>query len=134
MSRFTAEVASAVASEIGADRTGLRISPGNPYNDITEHDAHDVYPVLQRMRRQWSTAPIVNRADAPLVTRFADLDSGLADVVTVGAAALATPPTCPTASARVRPSTSPTRSPSTAATTAATPTTRSSPQPLRAES
>ncbi len=66
-------------------------SPRQPHNDITEHDTHDVYPVLQRMRRQRSTAPIVNRADAPLVTRFADLDSGLADVVTVGAAALATP-------------------------------------------
>jgi N-ethylmaleimide reductase len=112
--RFTAEVTSAVASEIGADRTGLRISPGNPYNDITEHDTHDVYPalldtvdplglaylhviqgpdeeLLQRMRRQWSTALIVNRAGTPLDTRFADLDSGLADVVTVGATALANP-------------------------------------------
>ncbi|MFD4872424.1 alkene reductase [Streptomyces sp. NPDC058420] len=112
--RFTAEVASAVASEIGADRTGLRISPGNPYNDIAEHDTHDVYPalldtldpldlaylhviqgpdeeLLQRMRRQWSTALIVNRASTPLDTRFADLDSGLADVVTVGATALANP-------------------------------------------
>ncbi|MFJ9359337.1 alkene reductase [Streptomyces mirabilis] len=112
--RFTAEVTSAVASEIGADRTGLRISPGNAYNDITEHDTHDVYPallgtvdplglaylhviqgpdeeLLQRMRQQWSTALIVNRAGTPLDTRFADLDSGLADVVTVGATALANP-------------------------------------------
>ncbi|MFE5084221.1 alkene reductase [Streptomyces mirabilis] len=112
--RFTAEVTSAVASEIGADRTGLRISPGNPYNDITEHDTHDVYPalldtvdplglaylhviqgpdeeLLQRTRQQWSTALIVNRAGTPLDTRFADLDSGLADVVTVGATALANP-------------------------------------------
>src|SRR3954467_707707 len=32
--RFTVEVATAVAEEIGAGRTGLRISPGNPYNDI----------------------------------------------------------------------------------------------------
>ncbi|MEV5710463.1 alkene reductase [Actinoallomurus sp. NPDC052274] len=39
--RFATEVVSAVADEIGADRTGLRISPGNPYNDIVEHDTHD---------------------------------------------------------------------------------------------
>ncbi|WP_413810928.1 hypothetical protein [Streptomyces sp. OE57] len=30
--RFAVEVASAVADEIGAERTGLRLSPGNPYN------------------------------------------------------------------------------------------------------
>jgi N-ethylmaleimide reductase len=33
------EVAAAVAAGIGAERTGIRISPGNPYNDI-----HDVQP------------------------------------------------------------------------------------------
>ncbi|WP_225858991.1 alkene reductase [Streptomyces albicerus] len=112
--RFATEVTSAVAAEIGADRTGLRISPGNPYNDITEHDMHDVYPALldavdplglaylhliqgpdeeflQHKRRQWSTALIVNRSGTPLDTRFADLDSGLADAVSVGATALANP-------------------------------------------
>ena len=46
---------------------------------------------LQRIRRQWSTALIVNRGGTPLGTRFADLDSGLADVVSVGATALANP-------------------------------------------
>jgi N-ethylmaleimide reductase len=112
--RFATEVTSAVAAEIGADRTGLRISPGNPYNDITEHDMHDVYPALldaidplglaylhliqgpdeeflQHIHRQWSTALIVNRGGTPLDTRFADLDSGLADAVSVGATALANP-------------------------------------------
>ncbi|WP_404197564.1 alkene reductase [Streptomyces tauricus] len=112
--RFATEVTSAVAAEIGADRTGLRVSPGNPYNDITEPDTHEVYPalldaidplglaylhiiqgpdeeLLRRIRRQWSTALIVNRGGTPLGTRFADLDSGLADVVSVGAAALANP-------------------------------------------
>ncbi|WP_328847689.1 oxidoreductase [Streptomyces sp. NBC_00258] len=91
--RFATEVTSAVVAEIGADRTGLRISPGNPYNDITEHDMHDVHPALldaidplgiaylhliqgrddeflQRIRRQWSTALIVNRGGTPLGTRF----------------------------------------------------------------
>ncbi|MFJ8936586.1 alkene reductase [Streptomyces sp. NPDC102365] len=112
--RFATEVTAAVAAEIGADRTGLRISPGNPYNDISEPDTHEVYPallaaidplglaylhliqgpdeeLLRRIRRQWSTALIVNRAGAPLDARFADLDSGLADVVSVGATALANP-------------------------------------------
>ena len=46
---------------------------------------------LQRIRRKWSTALIVNRGGTPLGTRFADLDSGLADVVSVGATALANP-------------------------------------------
>ncbi|MCX5244154.1 hypothetical protein OG895_02650 [Streptomyces sp. NBC_00201] len=44
--RFAIEATSAVAAEIGADRTGLRISTGNPYNDITKTDTHDVHPAL----------------------------------------------------------------------------------------
>jgi len=36
--RFAIEVASAVADEIGAGRTGIRISPGNTLNDIAEND------------------------------------------------------------------------------------------------
>ena len=35
--RFAAEVA-AVADENGAERTGIRLSPGNTYNDIAESD------------------------------------------------------------------------------------------------
>ncbi|MEV0524431.1 alkene reductase [Streptomyces sp. NPDC050439] len=34
--RFAVETARAVAAEIGAARTGLRLSPGNPFNDISE--------------------------------------------------------------------------------------------------
>ncbi|MFF5077085.1 alkene reductase [Actinoplanes sp. NPDC000266] len=112
--RFAAEVASAVAGEIGADRTGLRVSPGNPYNDINENDTHEVYPALlaalaplnlaylhvihagdedlvTRLRREWPAALLLNRAGAPLEARFAELDAGRADVVTVAAAALANP-------------------------------------------
>ncbi|AXE78496.1 alkene reductase [Streptomyces atratus] len=36
--RFAIEVVEAVAATIGADRTGLRISPGNPLLDIVESD------------------------------------------------------------------------------------------------
>ncbi|HWS31379.1 MAG TPA: alkene reductase [Actinoplanes sp.] len=112
--RFTVEVATAVAREIGADRTGIRLSPGNPYNDIAETDTRDLYPaliealaplqlaylhlihagddeLLGRLRAGWPTALVLNRAGAPLDVRAADLDTGLADVVTVGAAALANP-------------------------------------------
>ncbi|MGW3669476.1 alkene reductase [Streptomyces sp. NPDC005141] len=44
--RFTTEVVDAVAGAIGADRTGLRISPGNTVNGITDSDADDLYPAL----------------------------------------------------------------------------------------
>ncbi|WP_022927246.1 alkene reductase [Patulibacter americanus] len=112
--RLATEVVSAVADEIGAERTGLRLSPGTQLNDIVEHDAHDVYPaliaalsplnlaylhllhggdeeLLQTIRKAWPTTLILNRPGADLDTRIADLDSGRADVITVGTMALANP-------------------------------------------
>jgi N-ethylmaleimide reductase len=112
--RFAVEVATAVAEEIGADRTGIRLSPGNPYNDITEADTAELYPalvralaplnlaylhlihggdeeLLDRLRELWPTALLLNRAGADLPTRAADVAAGRADVVTVGALALANP-------------------------------------------
>jgi N-ethylmaleimide reductase len=44
--RFAVEVAAAVADEIGADRTGVRLSPANTLNDIAESDTHELYPAL----------------------------------------------------------------------------------------
>jgi N-ethylmaleimide reductase len=44
--RFAVEVTRAVAAEIGAHRTGLRISPGNPFNDIAEPDPEPLYTAL----------------------------------------------------------------------------------------
>jgi N-ethylmaleimide reductase len=44
--RFAVEVATAVAEAIGADRTGLRISPANPFNDIAEDGHRDTYRAL----------------------------------------------------------------------------------------
>jgi N-ethylmaleimide reductase len=44
--RLTVEAARAVAEEIGAERTALRISPANPLNDIAEHDYPATYPLL----------------------------------------------------------------------------------------
>ncbi|WP_280723141.1 alkene reductase [Kitasatospora sp. MAA4] len=46
--RFPVEVAEAVAAEVGADRMGMRLSPGFLLNDMAEPDAAEVYPVLLR--------------------------------------------------------------------------------------
>ncbi|MEU7031143.1 alkene reductase [Streptomyces sp. SBR177] len=44
--RFAVEVVRAVAEAIGPERTGLRISPANVYNDIAETDTAELYPAL----------------------------------------------------------------------------------------
>ncbi|SHN44703.1 alkene reductase [Cryptosporangium aurantiacum] len=112
--RFAVEVAQAVAAEIGAARTGIRIAPGNPFNDIIESNPRDVYgPLLsalapldlaylhlvhpgdedlaRTLRAAWPGTLIVNRGGADLQTRVADIEAGLADLVSVGAMALANP-------------------------------------------
>ncbi|WP_330293124.1 alkene reductase [Streptomyces sp. NBC_00576] len=112
--RFAVEVATAVADEIGASRTGLRISPANPFNDIAESDTHELYPALVRalaplnlaylhiahggddellhtLRKLWPTTLILNRAGTDIPTRAKDVENGLADVITVGTMALANP-------------------------------------------
>ncbi|WP_413810937.1 alkene reductase [Streptomyces sp. OE57] len=112
--RFAVEVAAAVADEIGAGRTGIRLSPGNPYNDIREDDTHELYPALVRalapldlaylhlihsgdeqlldtLRSLWPGALVLNRGGADLAARAKDVADGRADIVTVGALALANP-------------------------------------------
>lgn len=44
--RFTAEVTEAVAAEIGAGRTGLRVSPGSAVNGIAEGETEELHPAL----------------------------------------------------------------------------------------
>ncbi|TXS14350.1 alkene reductase [Streptomyces sp. adm13(2018)] len=44
--RLAVEVVEAVAAAIGPERTGLRISPANPFNDIVETDTEELYPAL----------------------------------------------------------------------------------------
>ncbi|MEU7842726.1 alkene reductase [Micromonospora sp. NPDC049114] len=44
--RFAVELLEAVAAAIGADRVGLRLSPGFGLNDMSEPDAEVVYPAL----------------------------------------------------------------------------------------
>ncbi len=80
--RFAVEVAAAGADEIGADRTGMRISPANPFNDIVEGDTRALYHelvselappeagVLARLaRRRRRIAALVSRRVAYGVTR-----------------------------------------------------------------
>src|SRR5947208_9220379 len=73
--RFGVEVAAAVADEIGADRTGLRISPGNPYNDIAESDTAELYPTLARALRPPGPAylHVVHAGDDALLHNLRDL-------------------------------------------------------------
>jgi N-ethylmaleimide reductase len=112
--RFALEVASGVAAEIGAGRTGIVISPGNPFNDVAEDDVEILYSelvralaplrlaylnvthggddsLIQGIRRDWPTAMLLNRRGADIAKRIEDLDNGVADVITVGTQALANP-------------------------------------------
>ncbi|MER7177178.1 alkene reductase [Streptomyces mesophilus] len=112
--RFAVEVAAAVADEIGPERTGFRISPGNTYNDMAESDTAELYTALlealrpldlaylhvlhlgdearlDAVRAQWTGTLILNRAGADVPTRAKDIDNGTADLVSVGALALANP-------------------------------------------
>lgn len=112
--RFAVEVASAVADEIGAGRTGVRISPGNPFNDMVEDDVPELYrtlvyalapldlaylhllhggdeDLLRAIRRNWPGALVLNRGGADIEARARDIAEDLADVVAVGAMVLANP-------------------------------------------
>jgi N-ethylmaleimide reductase len=112
--RFAVELVDAVATEIGHDRTGVVISPGNALNDIVEDDVEVVYGVLVRalsslqpaylnlsyrgsgdmvefVRLNWPGVLFLNRGDADLETRLLDVETGLADAITVGTHALANP-------------------------------------------
>jgi hypothetical protein len=112
--RFAVEVASAVADEIGAERTGIRISPGNTFNDIVENDVYTVYGalirelsrlglaylhvahmgdegLLRKIRGIWPGVIVLNRGGADLPTRIEDIENGIADVIAVGSMSLANP-------------------------------------------
>ncbi|MFF1736299.1 MULTISPECIES: alkene reductase [unclassified Streptomyces] len=115
--RFAVEVVKAVAAEIGAERTGLRISPGNAYNSIEESDPAPTYTALVTeieplglsylhvlessdireltlaLRKQFSGTFVINvLSDGP--TGHGDLsaiEDGIADIITFGALFLANP-------------------------------------------
>ncbi len=112
--RFAVELADAVSYEIGRDRTGVVISPASTLNGIVEDDVKVLYGVLVRalsslrlaylhvnykgdddliefVRLHWPGVFLLNRADADLETRLIDVETGLADAITVGTHALANP-------------------------------------------
>jgi N-ethylmaleimide reductase len=116
-SRLTVEVIGAVVAEIGANRVGLRISPGNPEADMQETDKELAYlallhriaplniaylhllvdpadPVFEKIRGMWAGALVLNTGkDVP--TDFYRLDAlvdrGVISAISAGRAYLANP-------------------------------------------
>jgi N-ethylmaleimide reductase len=113
--RFAVEVTEAIAREIGAERTALRLSPGSTLGGIDEGaETTEIYrdlvarlaplnlaylhvvqgpheSLLKDIRRLWPTTLLVNRPNRVLDDIGADIDSGLADMVSVARWALANP-------------------------------------------
>ncbi|EUC20275.1 UNVERIFIED_ORG: 2,4-dienoyl-CoA reductase-like NADH-dependent reductase (Old Yellow Enzyme family) [Burkholderia sp. CF145] len=113
--RFAIEVATAIASEIGAERTAIRLSPGTTMWGIDEgaegpdlyrflvaeldklglayvhimHQGNEV--LLSDIRKLWTRALILNRPGRPLERVGSDLVSGLADLESYGQMVLANP-------------------------------------------
>jgi len=81
--RFVVELARAVSDRIGADRVGLRISPGGQFNDMADHGNEETYlalveqlselrlaylhslrrrssPLHQELRKRWPTTYVLN--------------------------------------------------------------------------
>ncbi|SFF07900.1 N-ethylmaleimide reductase [Streptomyces mirabilis] len=118
--RFTAEVTEAVADAIGADRVGVRISPGSTVNGVREDDTEALYPALlarlkdldlaylhlvhadpdtpvyRRIRADWPGVlignPVLTDLTTEAVTRAArDMLAAGADLVALGRPFLANP-------------------------------------------
>jgi N-ethylmaleimide reductase len=115
--RFATEVTRRVVDEIGADRTGIRISPANPFNDIQEEGHQATYLALLEalnplglaylhvaegpdteftdvMREAWSGTFVLNPYTPGAFTGPDALDlieAGRADLVSFAALFLANP-------------------------------------------
>lgn len=120
--RFAVEVVKAVVSEIGAERTAIRISPGNPYNGIEEPEPGAVYTALVgeleplglaylhvleqadgreltlALRKQFTGTLVINVfSEGPTgPEHHTVIDDGIADIISYGALFLANPdlPAC----------------------------------------
>ena len=114
--RFVVEVARATADAIGADRVGIRLSPGHEFNDVSESDI-SVYetlvaqlaeiglsyihllaepgdPIIGKLRAVWPGTFVLNtgfgvESDRDGLARL--VDEGVADAVTVGRPFIANP-------------------------------------------
>jgi N-ethylmaleimide reductase len=113
--RFALEVVTAVAEEIGADRTAIRLSPGTAMWGIDEGtEGPDLYrhlvaeldrlglaylhvmhlgnePLLADIRKLWKQTLILNRPGRPRDQIGHDVASGLADLEAYGQMVLANP-------------------------------------------
>jgi 2,4-dienoyl-CoA reductase-like NADH-dependent reductase (Old Yellow Enzyme family) len=113
--RFAIEVSSAIAEEIGADRTAIRLSPGTTIWGIDEGpEGPDLYrylvaeldklglayvhmmhqgneSLLADIRKLWHQSLILNRPGRPRDQIGADVASGLADLEAYGQMVLANP-------------------------------------------
>lgn len=113
--RFAIEIAQAIAKEIGADRTAIRLSPGTTMWGIDEGaEGPDLYrylvaefdklglayvhvmhqgnePLLTDIRKLWKGALVLNRPGRPREQIGSDVMSGLADLEAYGAMVLANP-------------------------------------------
>lgn len=116
--RFALETVRAVVAEIGAARTAIRLSPGNPYNDIDEPAPEAAYSALvraieplglaylhlvegvadgrvltERLRKLFNGPLVLNPAtDGPTGPEaLALVEEGVTDLVSYGALFLANP-------------------------------------------
>ncbi|MEU2716282.1 alkene reductase [Streptomyces sp. NPDC007205] len=115
--RFAVKVVTAVAEAIGSHRVGLRISPGNPYNDMSEDNLGEVYGALLdrladldlaylhlmegpdrdltvRLRKAWAGTFVLNPFTYPDATgpdALVLIEDGSADAIAYGALFLANP-------------------------------------------
>jgi N-ethylmaleimide reductase len=115
--RFAVEVVDAVAAAVGSSRLGLRLSPGNPINEVVESDPAPVYhalidalrsrdlaylhlveaggyPALEDLRPRWP-GTVVGNLSGERAMSFADgerlLNANLVDVLAYGRLFLANP-------------------------------------------
>lgn len=113
--RFAADVAAAVSAVIGAQRTGMRISPGTPYNGVEEPDPEPTYTHLVRrlneiglaylhvvegsrdltdiLRKEYSGTFILNPATDGFTSAddLTLIEDGTADMLSFGALFVANP-------------------------------------------
>ncbi|VWD21567.1 alkene reductase [Burkholderia contaminans] len=113
--RFAIEVATAIADEIGADRTAIRVSPGNTLGGLDEGaEGPDLYrhlateldrlglaylhvmhqgneALLADLRARWNGTLILNRPGRTRDAIGTDVTSGLADLEAYGQMVLANP-------------------------------------------
>ena len=71
--RMPLEVLDAIVAEVGANRTGIRVSPGHTFNDIVEDDVSELYPRYyaeldkRKLAYLHVMRPFANQSDVDLV-------------------------------------------------------------------